>query len=310
MIKFKQNITRYIILICILTSISFCVSGQRKKKDAINKNIKPKKEQVSIGYLTRRRIDYYDTWSSQTAKVVPYKETHISAITRSRYGNFPKTEINSSLLLSALAPNIGFKHQWIGERTILSSQHTFFYPTVGLRLMLNTGFKDLVPKNSHIPQLFAFRNEIILSHVINKNTRKCFFKTPPMILTGRLGVDFAIVDGEYVVPPLDFFNFYHRSSIFIENRKLYFLGVALDGNLYRAFNFSLMATLYSIDASSEIAIENKAMIHWNKNNRFAFSFGIHTSYGMYNHENNFGFVPQIDFVYKLNQSVRLGKGLF
>ena len=75
------------------------------------------------------RIDYYSTWTERTAKVIPQNEVHLSALAISRYGNYPKTEINSQLLLFPLAPNIGLKHEWFGKNTIVSTQHTFYYPT-------------------------------------------------------------------------------------------------------------------------------------------------------------------------------------
>ncbi|MFA9371674.1 MAG: hypothetical protein ACERIH_08190 [Labilibaculum antarcticum] len=256
------------------------------------------------------RVDYYSSWTERTAKVVPYGEIHLSALAVSRYGNYPKTEINSQLLLFPFAPNIGVKHEWFGESTIVSTQHTFYYPTLGLNWAKNSGFQDQIPESSEVPHIFTFRNELIVSHIINPQPKDCFIKVPDLVLTGRLGFDFSLVAGDSQLPLLDYHFLYHRTASYHNSQKLYFMGVELDGNAYNNFNFSINADYYSIDFNGEWAAESQGKIHWHRDSKFSVSGG----YKMYYLSSNYGTqllaMPVIDFVFKLNHRTRLQNGLF
>ena len=256
------------------------------------------------------RIDYYSTWTERTAKVVPTNEMHLSALAVSRYGNYPKTEINSHLPLFPLAPNIGLKHEWFGKNTIVSTQHTFYYPTPGLKWARSSGFQDQLPKSSVVPHLFVFRNELIVSRILNPQPEDCFVRIPDLVLTVRLGFDFALKSGDSQLPRMDYYFLYHRTATYHDNQKLYFAGLELDGNVYRNFNFSINADYYSIDFNGEGAFESQGKIHWHRDSRFSISGG----YKLYHLNTDFGSqflaIPVIDFVFKLNHRTKLQKGLF
>jgi len=256
------------------------------------------------------RIDYYSTWTERGAKVVPMGEVHLSALAISRYGNYPKTEINSQLLLFPFAPNIGFKHQWIGKNTILSSQHTFYYPTLGLKWMQNSGFKDQILESADVPHIFTFRNELIVSHILNPQPADCFVRIPDLIVTGRVGFDFSLKLGDDTLPLVDYHFLYHRTASYYKNQKLYFAGLELAGNVNRNFNFSINADYYNIDFNGEWAVESQGKIHWHKNSRLSVSAGYKMYYLDSNYGTQFLATPVIDLVFKLNHRSRLQNGLF
>lgn len=257
-----------------------------------------------------QRVDYYSSWTERGAKPVPLGEIHTSAIAVSRYGNYTNTEINSHLLLFPFAPNIGFKHKWLGKNTILSTQHTFYYPTPGLKWARSSGFKDQIPKSSVVPHIFTFRNELILSQILNPQPKDCFIRVPDLILTGRLGFEFSLISGDSQLPLLDYPFLYHRTASYHKNKKVYFLGLELAGNFYQNFNFSLNADYYSIDAKNEWAMESQAKIHWHSNSKFSISAGYKLSYVNTDYGNQFVAIPVVDFVFKLKHRTRLQKGLF
>lgn len=265
---------------------------------------------AQVSLVGGERIDYFSTWTERTAKVVPYSELHLSALSISRYGNFPKTEINSQLLLLPFAPNIGVKHQWFGENTIFSTQHTFYYPTLGLKWARSSGFDDQIPKSAVVPHIFTFRNELIISHIINPQPKDCFIKIPDLVLTGRLGFDFSLTTGDSQLPLIDYHFLYHRTASYHNNQKLYFVGLELDGNVYRNFNFSINADYYSIDFNGEWAAESQGKIHWHRNSKFSISGGYKLYYLSTNYGSQFLAMPIIDFVFKLNHRTRLQNGLF
>lgn len=256
------------------------------------------------------RIDYYSTWTERGAKVVPLNEFHVSALAVSRYGNFPKTEINSQLLLFPLVPNLGFKHEWFGKNTIVSTQHTLYYPTLGLKWARNSGFQDQLPKSSVVPQLFVFRNEVIVSRVINPQPEDCFVKVPDLVLSARLGFDFALTSGESEMPLLDYYFLYHRTATYHNNQKLYFAGLELAGNVYRNWNFSINADYYSIDFKGEWAAESQGKIHWHRDSKFSISGGYKLYYLNSDYGTQFVAMPVVDFVFKLNHQTKLQRGLF
>ncbi|MFA8433953.1 MAG: hypothetical protein ACEPOZ_05505 [Marinifilaceae bacterium] len=319
---------KYYLFIALLFCSSFVfgqLNGDLKKKESQNLsgygtgntmpqtgNSRSNNSSVRDDKLPQREInrnDYYSTWTHRTAKVVPLREIHLSAVAPSRYGNFPKTEINTQLLLFPLVPNIGLKHQWIGETTILSTQHSFNYPTMGLRWAKKSGFGDILPESSVVPHIFAFRNEVIVSHVLNPQAPDCFNRVPDLILTGRMGFDFALKTGDEMLPLIDTRFLYHRTSIY-HDRKLYFMGLELDGNTWRNINFSINADYYNIDFNGEYAFESEGRFIYHHNSRLNFSLGYKLSYLNCDYGTQLFVMPMIDLVYKLHHHVKLQNGLF
>ncbi|PKQ62367.1 hypothetical protein BZG01_17610 [Labilibaculum manganireducens] len=265
---------------------------------------------AQVSLVGGERIDYFSSWTERGAKVVPSGEIHLSALAVSRYGNYPKTEINSQLLLFPFAPNIGVKHEWFGQNTIVSTQHSLYYPTLGLKWARSSGFQDQIPKSAVVPHIFTFRNELIVSHIINPQPKDCFIKLPDLVLTGRLGFDFSLTSGDSQLPLLDYHFLYHRTASYYNSQKLYFAGVELDGNVYRNFNFSINADYYSIDFNGEWAAESQGKIHWHRDSKFSVSGGYKLYYLNTNYGSQFLAMPVIDFVFKLNHTTRLQNGLF
>ncbi len=257
-----------------------------------------------------QRIDYYSSWTERGAKVVPYGEIHLSGLAASRYGNYLKTEINSQLLLFPLVPNIGFKHEWLGENTILSSQHTLYYPTLGLKWARNSGFQDQIPKSAAIPHIFTFRNELIISRILNPQSKHCLVQVPDLILTGRLGFDFSLSSGDSQLPLIGTRFLYHRTASYHKKQKLYFVGLELAGNFYENFNFSINTDYYSINLDGEWAMESQGKIHWHRDSRFSISGGYKVSYVNTDFGNQFVAMPVIDLIFKLKHRTRLQNGLF
>jgi hypothetical protein len=256
------------------------------------------------------RIDYYSSWTDRGAKVVPMGEIHLSALAKSRYGNYPKTELNSELLLFPLAPNIGFKHQWLGKNTILSSQHIFYYPTLGLKWAKSSGFKGQIPESADVPHIFTFRNELILSRILNPQPEDCFIRIPDLVLTARVGFDFSLKAGDDNFPKLDYYFLYQRSGSYYDDQKVYFAGLELVGNVYRNFNFSIAADYYNINFDREYAIESQGKIHWHRNSTFSISGGYKAYYLDNAFQTQLFLMPVVDLVFKLKHRTKLQRGLF
>ncbi len=305
-----------IILILFFLVYGISVQAQEPEKPKTpadpkqEKGEKKKTSEADPALLPQKRIAYYSSWTERGAKVVPFKELYLSAIAVSRFGNYYReTEINSQLLLMPFVPNIGIKHEWFGRSTIVSSQHTFYYPTPGLNWAKNNDFDNQIPATAKIPQIFTFRNEVIVSHILNEG-RPCTAKIPDLILTGRLGFDFSLKSGEQDFPIIDTHFLYQRTASYYDN-VVVFLGAELAGNLYRNFNFAVTADLYSIGFFKEIALESQGRIYWHFNHSFALSGG----YNLYHLsgadvENTFCITPAIDFTIKIGHKKVLQRGLF
>lgn len=296
----------------LLSLLIILSSGQLMAQDSGKINLQSSQSTEGLRYSRSgdQRVDYYSSWTERGAKVIPYGEIHLSALAASRYGNYPKTEINSQLLLFPLAPNVGFKHEWFGENTIFSTQHTLYYPTLGLKWARNSGFKDQIPESAAIPQIFTFRNELIVSRILNPQAKDCFVRVPDLILTGRLGFDFSLSSGDSDLPYLDYHFLYHRTASYHNNQKLYFMGLELAGNAYKNFNFSISADYYSINLDGEWAMESQGKIHWHRNSRLSVSGGYKLAYVNTDFGTQFVAMPVIDLVFKLKHQTRLQKGLF
>ncbi|MCT4614506.1 MAG: hypothetical protein N4A49_06490 [Marinifilaceae bacterium] len=262
----------------------------------------------SQGPIPVPRIDYYPSHSDRSAMVVDYKELNLSLISKSRYGNFPNTELLTDLSLIAFAPNIGFKHIWYKGNFYFSSQHSIYYPTPGLKFMQNTGFKDQVSKYYDIPNIFTFNNQLIGSYILNKEKVKCNSKIPDLILSLRMGIEFSAIGKGDIVPYLTYYFLYNRSYTYRESKKTLFAGLNLDGNIYHQFNFSINADYYKMD--SDFAIESMGKAIWNINHTYAVAAGYKFNYLDCQFGTQYILTPILDLTVKFNNNKYLRRGLF
>jgi len=306
-------------LVLLLLSL-FCVdlfSQVNSKEKKTNKNEKEKKildEEKQLSdqgvRIMGQRIDYYSAWTHRGAKPVPLYEIHFSAFAPSRWGNYPDTELSSYLLFFPVVPNIALKHKWFGREIILSSQHSFYYPSVILKGLRNSGFGSYIGEESHITNIFSFRNELILSRILNYDFKKCFFKVPDKVLSLRLGFDYSpSVDGLYF--PLINNSFMHnRTNSYRTGDIQYFLGAELVGNMYKAVNYNLSADYYTTNPIDNFVMEAGLGLSWHKNTSFMISASCNFSYTNANIRNKFSVFPLLDFVFKIRHEKTLQRGLF
>lgn len=311
---------KYILFFCFLFFFVDSFSQINVNKKITKKEKKAEKKAADLARGTQlfdqgvrlmgKRLDYYSTWTERGAKTVPLYEIHFSAMSASRWGNFPDTEISSNLLLLPVVPNIALKHKWLGRKNILSSQHSFYYPSMMMRYMAKKEIGDILSKDSKIPSIYSFRNEIIFSSILNYERKKCFFKIPDLILTLRLGIDKSFVGKSLYLPIVNNSLVYARSLSARTGKIQYFFGAELAGNLYKAFNYSISADYFTPFPMNKLVAQGQLRVHWHKSSRFSLSAGCKVSYTNADIKQKISFLPLLNFVFKIRHQQTLQRGLF
>lgn len=255
-----------------------------------------------------KQIDYYTSWTPRGARVLPLNELNLSLTSVSRYGNYRDTEINSLLLLMPFVPNIGLKHLWQDSNFIIASQHTIYYPTPGLKWMQRNGFNDQIPKKYDIPHIFTFRNELIVSYILDAG-KPCTDKTPDFILTGRLGFDASLKSDKVNFPIIETPFLYQRTASYYNN-VVYFIGVELAGNIRENYNFAINADFYDVNFTDIFAVEGQGKVFWNIDDTFTLSGGYKFYYLTTDYYREICITPTIDFTIKIGNKKRLQQGLW
>lgn len=240
-------------------------------------------------------------WSYGTARTLPTGQQEFGILHPFQIGASDNLEVSAQPLLGlTLCPNISFKNQWYKDMWIISSRHAFCMPTMLLRTIRETGWKDFIPDTLEIPYVFNFRNEFLATRQLNLN----------MKITAKAGFEFSLRAGGDSLPALSHPLVYLRSTT-LNNRVLWYAGAQYDTKVYK--NFNAMADLCFISSGLGIkdwAIEHKGYFIWNKSLKFAVLIGYKMSYGSYPDKNRYFIIPVADLIWKLNIKRQPAKDMF
>lgn len=253
----------------------------------------------SVTLLAQKTI-----WTVGSARTVPKKEAEFGILHPLRYGISDKTELSTSpLLLLGFSPNISVKHRWIEGNFWIASKHSFNNPSLLLEALSDIGYlKDTLdqPLIDDTPFIYSLWNEGIATYRYAEEH----------VVSGHLGFRIAFKSGDSI-PVIEKPFLFQRSSIY-HRKVLWYLGFDFDGNIYESINYSAGIDFLSVGAGIDNwAVEHNLKLIWNKSVKFAALIGYSMSYGSYPSGNDFGIVPMIDLIWKINkQKRRPARGLW
>ncbi|OQY01306.1 MAG: hypothetical protein B6I20_07820 [Bacteroidetes bacterium 4572_117] len=248
----------------------------------------------------------FEIWTVGTARTIPEGHLDVSVFRPTRYGLSRTFELSTHPLLFPVLPNAQVKKTWYKKNIIFASVHGLNYPSLFLNIVRLTDKPDLIPANSVVPQLFAFKNEIIISKILKKPTT-C--EAENYFLSLKLGVQFALQFGENTMPLIQKSILYPRTSIY-HKKILWYVGADIDGHLNSFINFSVDLDFLSVGLDIEdFAVEHKAMLMAPLTKSLMILGGYKVTYGTYPSGAKLGVYPMFDISWKHIFTIRKDKEL-
>ncbi len=231
-------------------------------------------------------------WTIGSARTVPKGSAEFGIVHPLQVGVTDRLEISTQPILGlGLAPNIAFKKLWWVGDIMVATQHRYSMPTMLLRAMgdVEKRFR-YVPDSLEIPYLFGIGNDILISAAVG----------PETILSWKIGGDFGLKTKGDSLPFFYQPILYPRTAIY-NNVFVWNLGMDIDGNIFKNFNYSADIDFYSIGLKvDDWALEHKGYFIYNHSIRFAALVGYKMSYGSYPSEKRFYIAPVVDLIFKIN----------
>ncbi len=237
----------------------------------------------------------YEIWTVGTASTIPEGHLDISVFRPARYGISKTLEVSAQPFAILILPNAQVKKTWYKKEFIFASVHGINYPTMYLNKIRKGNKPDYIPVDSVVPQLFAIKNEVIVSKILKKATT-C--EAANYLLSLKLGVQLALQFGENTLPQIEKPIIYPRTYIY-HNKVLWYVGADIDGHLNSFINFSFDVDFLSLGiAIDDYAIEHKGMLMMPLTESLMILGGYKISYGTYPSGANFAIYPMIDISWK------------
>ncbi len=255
-------------------------------------------------------------WTTGNARTLAKGQQEFGIIQPFQIGVTDKLELSVSPLAGLfLVPNISFKYRYNSGPWMIATQHSYMMPSMLIHSMQDSLFSKLIrrdtltfPDSLRIPYIFTFRNQVLVTRRIGKET----------VVTGKLGFEFSLKTKGDSLPALTYPQFYLPSTT-LNNKVLLFTGVRVDGNIYNDYNYMVEVDFTSSGFKAEHwAIEHKGYFIWNKSVKFAALIGYKMSYGNYpypasnpvTNQGRFFIFPVADLIWKLNIKREPEKDLF
>jgi hypothetical protein len=234
-------------------------------------------------------------WTVGTGKTIPLGVLDISLFRPASYGLTKTFEISSQPFIFPVFPNAQVKKNWYDKRFSIASVHGLNYPTWFLRLARSKKDGALIPRDSIVPNLFVFKNELIGS-IILKEATSCDAEN--YLLSIKLGTQFALKFGESTLPDIEKPVLYPRTSVY-HDTLLWYVGVDLDAHLNSFINYSVDIDFLSVGLGvGDWAIEHKGMLMTNLTKSLSILLGYKLSVGSMPSGNKFGIYPMADISWK------------
>ena len=244
------------------------------------------------------------SWTIGTARTVPKGEAEFGILHPLQIGLGDHLEIQTSPLLTlSLAPNLTVKPRWYTSETwLIASRHRYSMPTMLLRGMGDTGWftNSAITDTVNYPYIFTLGTDGLFTRRLGKE----------LIVTGRVGTDFALKFKGDSMPPVTHPLLYPRTAIY-NNKFVWNVGILVDGNIVREHNFRADISFYSIGLGiDDWALEHRAFYIYNKSISFAAMLGYKLSYASFPADRRFFISPAIDLIWKINAKPDVSTDLF
>lgn len=239
----------------------------------MNKNIFIFLILLTAFYSTKAQYRKFNNpiWTVGTAKTINKKELDLNFLYYSQYGLTNKIEIQSKPLWWYKFPNLGLKITWWNKKTtpnanffkklgiIIGTRHGIYYPTPIMNYIQTKNIQNIDFGSSVIPSMLAFKNELLVSTIINKN-KGCY--NTRSIITFKLGNQKALkkTNKNYVVTDRSLL--YRQTSIF-GDYSLWYFGIDYDAKINYGLNYKIDADFYSVGILIHNWIfEHKGVAYW------------------------------------------------
>ena len=231
-------------------------------------------------------------WTIGSARTVPKGSAEFGIIHPLQVGVTNTLEISTQPILGlGLAPNFAIKKLWWVGDIMIATQHRYNMPTTLLRVMGDMEKRfTYIPDSLEIPYLFGIGNDILISSGIG----------PEAILSLKIGGDFGLKTRGDSLPQIYQPFLYPRTAIY-HDMFVWNIGMDIDGNIYKNFNYSADIDFYSIGLKvDDWALEHKGYFIYNHSVNFAALVGYKMSYGSYPDGRRFYVAPVVDLIFKIN----------
>lgn len=261
---------------------------------------------LSFFFISFSLSAQYEIWTVGTASTIPEGHLDVSVFRPARYGITKTLEISAQPFIFPVLPNGQIKKTWHKKEFVFASVHGINYPTIFLNIVRKRDNTELIPIDSVVPQLIAFKNEVIVSKILKKATT-C--EAENFVLSLKLGVQFAFQLSESTLPLIEKPILYPRTSIY-HKEILWYVGADIDGHLNSFINFSADVDFLSIGAGIDnFAIEHKGMLMMPLTESLMILGGYKLSFGSYPSGSKLGIYPLLDISWKYIFKQRKAKQL-
>lgn len=294
-------------------------SKEQKKieKQAVKKNRNKEHPETELRWNPRklpnksRGLPEISAWHTGTAGIIAPDAAEISLFNSTRIGFSKKTELLFKIAEEPILPNFGLKHLWWNSRHLaLATEHTLYYTYPGLKLLQNTGFKDLVPDSVKIGQGLAMRHELLMSWLMNPQTEGCPSPASERILTLRLGTEFYIGFNKTELKPFDYIHTLYHTQL-LKKKVLYWGGLQFNSYLGNRFHYSVNSLFYNVDFRKNHAIEANLRMTYYVARRFGISISGKGAYISFDGNTKLTGLPLLDLTYLVNPGrTTIKHGLF
>ncbi len=235
-------------------------------------------------------------WKEGTAKVIRPGDKEFGIFSPFRYGWNHTTELIIHPIWFIAYPNFAIKKQWYRGEIQIASIHGIYYPTLALKIGQKYELENL-SSETEIPQLFVLRNEILASKMLKKKT---LCDPPNYLLTLKLGLKFAIKQGEEDLPLFNYPVMFHETAVY-HDKYLWYVGADLDGYLDGTFNFCVDIDFGAIDFFDDFYVEHKGLLQWNVTSRLSAAAGYKVGMGSFENGVKFYGTPLFDLIWKFER---------
>lgn len=231
----------------------------------------------------------YNSWSSNSAMLIPAGKWESGIFQPFRYGLNNKLEIRSNAILFPLLPNVGLK---LSHGKImgfdLASEHDLSFPIVFLNIATAKGVGGLISPQYSFPFILSATNSLIISKPISTSA----------LLAAELGLALAIRGNkpDYAAT-IDLPLIYPRMAHYYEGASIR-VGISYKGKIAKNLFFEENVRMFLITRSSEnYFLENYGTILVASPGSLRFRFGYILSRGEYPFGNHTQLWPIVDILF-------------
>ena len=227
--------------------------------------------------------------TDDTAYLTPPGRVEVNLFGSTRWSPTDDTELATDLLWNILIPNIQLKHHWATtpDGWTFTTQHRASYPTLLYSTTSREGTGGLLPATLEPPQIIALETDALISRYVARQH----------LITLRAGVEVAPRFGGQDVPIIELPLLYPRTASSM-TWATFRLGLQLDGQIWRAFDYHASALLYVLPAiPGGAALEHRARVAWRPGRHLALEVGYTLSYANYPYGAQVHMFPAFDFAF-------------